>query len=190
MTQLQDESDADLLARASAGDDSGFALLYRRHVAACRQRARRILATDEWVDDVVQIVFLDVWRHAARFDPARSRGDARGWLLVLTHHKAVSVVREQERYRLRHAQERMLVDQVDLDPGPEEVVAAADARARLRTAVAQVRAPQQQAVALCYLAGMSQRKAAAALHVPLGTLKTRSRRGVHELRELVDRSLL
>jgi RNA polymerase sigma-70 factor (ECF subfamily) len=183
-------SDAALLARAADGDEAAFSVLYLRHVGACRRRARRVLATTEWVDDVVQLVFLDVWRHARRFEAGASQASARGWLLALTHHKAVDVVRDQERHRARREHEDLLLEHRGLDPGPEEVAIKADSRARVRAAVGSMPVLDRETVSLCFLEELSQKEVAARLQLPLGTVKTRSRRGVMKLQQLVDRTLL
>lgn len=184
---LSATADGELLARTSRGDERAFEVLYHRHVAACARRARHVLASDEWLEDVVQAVFLDVWTHAARFD--RGRGGVRPWLLGLAHHKAVDLVRAQERHRVRRAHEELLEGHVDAAPTPKELAADADAGRQLRAAVAGVAAPQREVVELCFLAGLSQREAAARLGIPLGTVKTRSRRAVLELGRTLDPGL-
>ena len=138
--------DAELLSAVARGDATSFEVLYGRHVQACLRRARRVLACDEWVDDVVQVAFVDVWVHAHRFDP--SRGSVRSWLLTLTHHKAVDVVRREERHTSRRAQEDLLEGHVDSDPTPEQRVASTDADVQVRAAVARVRSPLREAVEL------------------------------------------
>ena len=104
-------SDVELLQDTARGDQAAFEELYRRHVAACMRRARHTLAADDWVPDVVQAVFLDLWTQAGRFD--LKRGSVRGWVLVLTHHKAFDLVRVQSRHASRRAQEEMLAAHVD-----------------------------------------------------------------------------
>jgi len=158
-----------------------------RHVHACLRRARRVLSCDEWVDDVVQVVFVDVWVQAHRFDP--SRGSVRSWLLTLTHHKAVDVVRREERHASCRAQEDLLDRHIDSDPTPEQRVASTDVRIQVRAAVARVRSPLREAVELCFLSGLTQREAAERLDIPLGTVKTRSQRALLELRDLVEPGL-
>ncbi len=146
-----------------------------------------MLATDEWVEDVVQAVFLDLWCQAGRFDHVR--GSARSWLLAVTHHTAVDVVRVQERHAARRASELLLEEHADGAPTPEQLAVEADAAERVRAAVRGVRAPHREVVQLCFLDGLTQSEAAARLAVPLGTVKTRSRSGVLELRATVATSL-
>lgn len=180
-------SDALLLAATARGDALSFEQLHRRHAPACRRRALRVLATHEWVQDVVQAVFLDVWRHAGRFD-GRS-GSARGWLLALTHHKAVDLVRQQERHNSRWAHEGLLDGHLDTGRGPERAAADADTSARLRASLELLPTAQGDALRLCFFADRTQAEAAVELGVPLGTVKTRSRAGVIALRDVTATSL-
>lgn len=176
-------TDADLLSAIACRDERAFEALYERYAAACRVRARQVLRGQDWVHDVVQGVFIDVWLHAGRFDVAR--GSARSWLMTMTRHKAVDVVRSQERYNKRRTSEDGLRDAVDPAPLPDDAVASAETAARLRQAVAGLSPPQRDALRLCYLAGLTQREAASCLGVPEDTMKTRSWRGVAELRRLL-----
>ena len=186
-TDSSPPSDAELLAATARGDERSFEQLHARHVDACRRRAAGVLATEEWVSDVVQAVFLDVWRHADRFDGRRT--SARGWLLALTHHKAVDLIRERERHNTRWAHEMLLDGHVDPAPGPDLHAAARDAADRVRTALEEVPEPHRETLRLCFLRGLSQRETAAELAIPLGTVKTRSRQGIIALRGLVETSL-
>jgi RNA polymerase sigma-70 factor (ECF subfamily) len=183
-------ADAQLLSQVADGDEAAFGLLYLRHAHACRAQARGVLGCPDWVEDVVQMVFLDVWRLAARYDDSRSRGSARRWLVVLAHNKAVDVVREQQRHRRWRAEESLLADHADPGRGPDDLAAATDCGDRLRSAFADVAPLARQTVSMRFLQQMSEREVAAALQVPLGTVKTRTHRGVHALRRLVDPSLL
>jgi len=180
-------SDVELLQDSARGDQASFEELYRRHVGACRRRARYVLAADDWVPDVVQAVFLDLWTQAGRFDG--KRGSVRAWVLVLTHHKAVDLVRVQSRHASRRAQEELLAAHVDQAPTPEQRVSLSDLTVRLRTAVAQVGPVEREVLELCFLQGRTQREAADLLGIPLGTVKTRSRRAVQELGRALDRSV-
>ena len=146
-----------------------------------------MLAADDWVPDVVQAVFLDLWTQAERFD--LKRGSVRAWVLVLTHHKAVDLVRVQSRHASRRAGEELLASHVDQAATPEQRVSLTDLTMRLRTAVAQVGPVEREVLELCFLQGRTQREAADLLGIPLGTVKTRSRRAVQELGRALDCSV-
>jgi RNA polymerase sigma factor (sigma-70 family) len=180
-------TDAELLCSVAEGDHVSFEELYARHRDACRQRVRRTMGVQDWVDDVVQNVFLDVWLHARRYE--ERRGSARSWLLVMAHHKAVDAVRMQERHSSRWAREELMDEVIDVAPSPEEVAAATDTAVHLRRALDGLSAPLRETVSACFLQGRSQREVSRELGVPVGTVKTRSFRGVRELRARVVLSL-
>ncbi len=172
-------TDAQLLARTAAGDHGAYEQLYARHVSACRHRARHVVQADELVDDVLQSVFLDVWVHAGRYDG--TRGSARSWLLTLTHHKAVDLVRRHEHRNRHSAPLQEAADRVDQAALPEDVATGRDEAVRLRTHVARLPVRLREAVSLCFLEELSQREAARVLQVPVGTVKSRSSNGVRAL---------
>ncbi len=180
-------TEAELLCLVAEGDHASFDELYARHRHACRQRVRRTMGAHDWVDDVVQNVFLDVWLHARRYE--ERRGSARSWLLVMAHHKAVDAVRMQERHSSRCEGGEILDEALDVAPSPEEVAAATDTAVHLRRALDGLSAPLREVVSACFLQGRSQREVSRELGVPLGTVKTRSYRGVRELRARVALSL-
>jgi RNA polymerase sigma-70 factor (ECF subfamily) len=180
-------SDAGLLTGIAGGDAACFEELYRRHVSPCRRRARQVLAGEDWVQDVVQVVFMHVWVHAGRFD-ARV-GGARAWLLQLTHHKAVDLVRSQQRHIDRSARDSLLSGCLNTAPAPDQAMVAAEKAEHVRREVAALSAVQRDAVYLYFLCGLSQDEAARQLGVPVGTVKTRAHRGVVELRKRIDRAV-
>src|SRR3712207_3231334 len=94
--------DADVMRRIRAGDRSAIDDLYGRFRRPAFALARRILADDTLAEDVLQEVFLSVWRDPAAFD--RARGSVASWLLAVVHHKAVDAVRREESHRRRQAQ--------------------------------------------------------------------------------------
>ena len=94
---VRDEQARDLVADCAAGDALALEALYRRHGGACLAHARRVVVDDHLAQDVVQEAFLDLWRHASRFDSQRS--SARTWLLMLTHRRSVDRVRSEQRRR-------------------------------------------------------------------------------------------
>jgi RNA polymerase sigma-70 factor (ECF subfamily) len=146
--------------------------------------ARRILTDPELAQDVVQEVFLTVWRDARRYDPRR--GGFSSYLLTLTHHKAVDAVRREENLRKRRAP----ADALDLTESRE---AAVDdevwgmlRRDRVRTALADLPDPQREALGLAYFGGYTQREIAMLTGTPLGTVKTRMLAGMKRMRDVLQ----
>lgn len=182
MTADAADVDGRLLRLVAAGDEPAFRRLYDRHVRVSRHRALRVLAAPELVDDVVQLVFLDVWTFAARFDA--ERGTVRGWVLQLTHHKAVDAVRAQERHLARHAREQLLRDEPE-QVSPHDLAVAVLDRDRLLRALTQLPRRQREVLGLCFFGQLSQQEAADVLGVPVGTVKSRTHTAVLRLRLLL-----
>jgi len=86
-------SDVELVRRLGDADGAALSQLYQRFGRPCYSLARRICADEGLAEDVVQEVFLTLWRDPSRFDPAR--GGFATWLLTLIHHKAVDAVRRE-----------------------------------------------------------------------------------------------
>src|SRR5690348_653789 len=96
-----DSGDVDLVRRIRAGDRGAVDDLYERFRRPAFALARRILADDVLAEDVLQDVFVTVWRDPGAFD--RARGSVASWLLAMVHHKAVDAVRREESQRRRQS---------------------------------------------------------------------------------------
>ena len=171
----------ELVARRDAG---ALEALYDRYGGAAYSLARRILAEETLAQDVVQEVFLSLWRDARRFDPGR--GTVATYLLSMTHHRAVDVVRREESLRRWRASDEGL----ELEPDPaarvEDQVETSERRAEVRAALAGLPVAQREALLLAYFGGYTQREVAALVGVPLGTVKTRMAAGMRKLKEALQ----
>jgi RNA polymerase sigma-70 factor (ECF subfamily) len=175
--------DADVMRRIRAGDRTAVDDLYERFRRPAFALARRILADDALAEDVLQEVFLSVWRDPAAFD--RGRGSVASWLLAVVHHKAVDAVRREESQRRRQAQAE---DELVLDAPTATRDVEDDAWSRMlgeqvRTAMAQLSQPQREALTLAYYGGYTQREVAVLTGTPLGTVKTRMLAGMRRLKQ-------
>lgn len=157
--------------------------LYDRFRAPAFSLARRIIGDDVLAEDVLQDVFLSIWRTPGAFDPAR--GGLSTWVMSMVHHKAVDAVRREQSQRDRQAR-----SQLELDiAGPTMTVDVGDAvcdRAvaeRVRAALAALPVAQREALALAYYSGYTQSEIASLTATPLGTIKTRMRAGMGQLRK-------
>lgn len=182
-------SDAELVRRLSNADGAALSQLYQRFGRPCYSLARRICADEGLAEDVVQEVFLTLWRDPTRFDP--SRGGFATWLLTLIHHKAVDAVRRESTIRRR----TVAAPEAGEDWSPTSVPGA-DQAAMARVAAGQVRAAlhrlpveQRQVLALAYFGGHTQREIAILTGVPLGTVKSRMFTAVQRLRSLLTDQL-
>jgi RNA polymerase sigma factor (sigma-70 family) len=174
---LRDGQLVELVAQKDAG---ALEALYGRYGRAAYSLARRILTEETLAQDVVQEVFLSLWRNAGRFDAGR--GTVATYLLSMTHHRAVDVVRREENLRRWRTSDEGL----ELEPDPkarvEDEVEASERRAEVRTALGELPAAQREALLLAYFGGYTQREVAVLVGVPLGTVKTRMAAGMRKMK--------
>jgi RNA polymerase sigma factor (sigma-70 family) len=178
---LRDGQLVELVAQKDAG---ALEALYERYGRPAYSLARRILTDDTLAQDVVQEVFLSLWRDARRFDA--ERGTVATYLLSMTHHRAVDVVRREENLRRWRTSDEGL----ELEPDPkarvEDEVEASERRTEVRAALAELPAAQREALLLAYFGGYTQREVAALVGVPLGTVKTRMAAGMRKMKEALQ----
>jgi RNA polymerase sigma factor (sigma-70 family) len=176
--------DRRLVQRVVAGDAGALEEIYGRYGRACYALARRILVDEQLAQDVVQEVFLALWRDARRYDA--DRGAFPTWLLSMTHHKAVDAVRREENLRKRRATTDVLEERQSAEAGPEDRAWTAVRGERVRAALAELSEPQREALVLAYFGGYTQREIAGLTSTPLGTVKTRMLAGMRALRGRLD----
>lgn len=173
--------DAELMARLAAGQRDALGPLHGRYASLIFHIAARTLGPDA-AEEIVQDVFLTIWRKAATFDPAR--GDFRSWALRIAHHRVLNELRRRGR------RPRVEADPGGLrlggvpgdDPGPEESAWLDHRRAVVRAAVEALPPRQRRALSLAFLDELTQQQVADFLDLPLGTAKTRIRAGLLALR--------
>jgi RNA polymerase sigma-70 factor (ECF subfamily) len=171
-------SDAELVLGIARGDQVALGELYRRHGGAVWGLARRVTSDAHAAEEVCQTVFMQVWTAPERFDP--NRGTLRSYLLAQAHRRAVDLVRSEEARRRRQAREAQLAP-----PPPPEVEATAHAAALagdVRRAVEALPPGERDAIMLAYFGGRTYRETATLLGQPEGTVKSRIRSGLQNLR--------
>lgn len=157
------------VAGCAAGDAEALEMLYIQHAPSCLALARSILLDVHHAEDAVQEAYLDLWRHASRFDCHRS--SVRAWLLLLTHHKAVDRIRnEQARKTVELVPEH---DRADQRPGPEAQAMAELSGRQVRQALVELPLTKLESVVLAYWGGYTQKEIAGLTNVPVGTVKSR-----------------
>ena len=174
-------SDAELMRQVAAGSEEALGLVYRRFVRLILGLASQTVDRAA-AEDIVQDVFLAVWRNAAQFDP--ERGSVRAWILQIAHFRLLNELRRRSRQpELETDPEgHVLASLPARDPGPAEAAAAEHRRATLQSAVDDLPPPQRQAIRLAFLHDLTHEQVAAELGLPLGTAKTRIRAGLQKLR--------
>lgn len=172
-----------LIARIDGRDADALAVLYDRYSARLMGLAHRILGDTGEAEEVLQEVFLWVWRSAASFDPAR--GTVLAWLLVATRSRAI------DRLRTRRPAQRAglrAVETVPDAPSGEDVEASSAGRQweqLCRSAIAELPDEQRRALELAYFDGLTHQEISEKTATPLGTVKTRVRLGLMKLRERI-----
>jgi RNA polymerase sigma-70 factor (ECF subfamily) len=160
-----------LLERLAQGDKSALAAFYDAYAGPVNGLALRILRDVAEAEDVVQEVFLQVWRQAERYEP--KRGTPEAWLFTIARTRALDRLRRRSARR-EEAPETAPVP--SLLPRNEDELA-------VRKALLGLSADQRRAVELAYYRGLTQSEIAALLDEPLGTIKTRIRAALIRLRE-------
>ena len=175
--------DAVLVRRLVDSDADALDEVYRRHGKVCYAIARRVTANVTLAEDCVQEAFLGLWRRPQAFDPAA--GSLRSWLVAMTHHKAVDVVRRESAQQRRQIAESALAATAT-PTDPEDSAWRALRAGQVRTALVELPEPQREALGLAYYGGYTQREIAAITGVPLGTVKTRMLAGMRRLRDALS----
>jgi RNA polymerase sigma-70 factor, ECF subfamily len=173
----------DLLAAVATGDQAAFGQLYDQLARSVHGVVRTVVKDPELSDEVTQEVLVEVWRTAARFDPAR--GSARTWIMTMAHRRAIDRVRSEQSSRERTQRIGHRERDVDVDDVSERVLLAEE-HALVRAALAGLTDVQRQAVELAYFQGHTYREVAELLQTPLGTIKTRMRNGLLRLRNAME----
>lgn len=174
--------DPALLARVVKGDQQAFSQLYDHSSVLLFSLAVRILGNHEEAADLLQDVYLEIWRKVSRYDVGR--GTPNAWLVTLTKSRAI------DRLRARVAQGPRAINPPEsttavqvMDPGliPLGTQADQDLRGAVGAALAGLPQAQQQAIELAYYGGLSYGEIASRLNQPLWTVKTRIKLGMSKL---------
>jgi RNA polymerase sigma-70 factor (ECF subfamily) len=176
-------SDEELMLELAHGRHEALGSLYSRHSRLVFYLALQSLERPA-AEELVQEVFLTIWRGASAFDP--EQGSFRPWLLRLAHWRILNELRRRHRrpqvQRNVDEEDELFQQVLDQEPGPEERAFQKEHRRIVDSALEALPPKQREAVALAFLEDMTHEQVAEALDVPLGTAKTRIRSGLHSLR--------
>jgi RNA polymerase sigma-70 factor (ECF subfamily) len=177
------QADVELLRQISAGDVRAFETLYGRYARMAYVVCLRLLRDPAEAEEVAQETFLRVWRQAARYDAGR--GTPATWVRTITHHLVIDHIRRRRGDAIPSSPD------VDTRAGgcaedPSEWAVTRAAASQIRWAMLSLAQEQRQALWLTYFAGYTHREAADVLAVPLGTVKSRVRLALHNLRRLIS----
>jgi RNA polymerase sigma-70 factor (ECF subfamily) len=180
---LSPETDRALVARIERRDADALGEIYDRYAARLNGLASRILGDTGEAEEVLQDVFLYVWRAASTFDG--TRGSVLAWLMVATRSRAI------DRLRTRRSGGRLRLTTLTDAPEPaskddlEAGLAGREWETVCRAAIGELPEDQRRALELAYFEGLTQQEIADRTKTPLGTVKTRVRLGLMKLRERI-----
>ncbi len=175
----------ELIRRSGLGDEHAFTRFFELVFPIVFAVVLRILRDPSEAEDVTLEVFVQMWSQARRFD--RSRASVSTWLQMIARSRAT------DRIRARHRESRfggsLVLDPVDLPANsdtPEAAYRRSELAMILRGAIRRLPRDQRQLIEIAYFEGRSHTEMARALKQPLGTVKTRIRRAMANLRAAVD----
>lgn len=177
--------EAAILQRIVERDERAVEELYGRYSGPLYSLAYQVTRSERFAQDVVQEVFIAVWKSAERFDP--SRGNVGPWLFSLARHKAIDLVRREQTVRKRTADVDLEFEAATDDVDHEAWLGIR--RDRVRAAIEELSGPQREALELAFFAGLTHVEVAERLEIPLGTAKTRIRTALLRLRDILGTSL-
>jgi RNA polymerase sigma-70 factor, ECF subfamily len=169
---------AALLARVADGDQAAFQTFYNRTGAKLFGIILRILPERPEAEDVLQEVYVTVWRKAAMFDPARASPIT--WVATIARNRAIDRLRA--RPPGRHAPVEAAYDLADTGPAPDAGLGHSQDAQRLNAALATLEPRHAAAIRACYFEGVAYDELAVREGVPVGTLKSWVRRGLIRMR--------
>src|SRR4051812_29335023 len=167
------------MSLAGGGDAGAFAGLYDRHSRAAYSLAYRMMGERQAAEDLVQEVFLQVWRAAGSY--RSERGSVRTWILSIAHHRGIDQLRSS-------ASRRRTQEKVERSPTSQPGEPFAETwrnlqREQVREALRGLPPKQLKVLELAYYSGYTHQEIAELLDLPLGTVKGRMRLGLQKIRE-------
>ncbi len=179
--QTEASSDGELIERTGSGDRAAFALLYRRYRRPVLGLALRRLGDRGRAEDAVQDAFTAIWRSARTYD--RGRGPGAPWVYAVARNAIVDGLRR------RPEPPAEVPETADAAGGPPERAEAAWLAWRVHRAIEGLPEHERAVIELAYWGGLSQTEVAEFLHVPLGTVKTRTRSALARLADQLEGEL-
>ena len=181
-------NDEALMVAISARDQTAFVAMYDRYSALVYSTSLRILTDSQLAEDVTQDVFVRLWNRPETF--VAERGRFLSWLMSVSRNRAVDQLRARGRRRRREVESLIPTEEYTAIVGDEEDPAHTaqihEEQWQVRRALVCLPVDQRRALELAYFGGLTQQEIAAALHEPLGTIKTRIRLGMMKLRRALE----
>jgi len=181
-----DVSDEELISAICLEAEWALEALYQRYSRYAYALAYRILQESSGAEDIVQEVFISIWRRASSFE--KQQGSVYSWLLAIVHHRAIDRIRSttQRRQRWTPLEENEVQEIPSQQCEVWEEAWHKEKSTILRTILAQLPAEQRQVIALAYFDGYTHIEIAHLQNIPLGTVKGRMRLGLQKMKLLLQ----
>ena len=177
--------DVSCLRRIASGDQIAAGALYDRHSRSLYSLIFRIVGDETESEDVLQDVFAQAFRQAARYDA--SRGAVAAWLLMMARSRAIDRVRaKRARFEGRTGDVERIDQMPDSQPDAGAIMLTEEQTRSVQRALGELPLMQRMAIELAYYEGLSHSEIAERLEQPLGTVKTRIRLGLLKLRDALS----
>ncbi len=173
--------DMGLLSRIASGDQQAFGEIYDQYSAQVMGLLVRLLGQCAEAEDVLQEVFLQIWRSARQYDPERA--SPRVWIFLIARSRATDRLRRRQYHNSLPSVEPAEIQ----DPGSE--IERSESAGQVREALQRLPESQRSAICLAFYGGHSYESVAREQEVPVGTVKTRIRLGMKQLRSILSKTL-
>jgi len=172
-----------LIAAAAKEDRAAFARLYQASAGKLFSVCLSILGSRALAEEALQDAYVNVWRNAGSFDPAK--GTAMTWLITVARYRALSLRRNSGR-EIPADIEAKFADLSDPAPGPLAEAMRGSEAAALRNCLEELEGQPREAILLAYFRGLTHQELASHMSVPLGTVKSWIRRSLSRLKGCLD----
>lgn len=181
-TKIDNQSDAQLVYLLREGEKKALAILYKRYAGLVYSVAYKILQDQQEAEDLTQDVFVTFWKKN-RFDP--NRGALSSFLGLLTRSRAIDKIRSGNTTENFLARWQKIFSEEASESFPLEQASLQERQEKLQQALDELPELQRRILEMNYFENLSQAKIAKALNLPLGTVKSRSRQGILQLKKLL-----
>jgi len=167
--------DAEIIARIYSGDEGAMALLYDRYSPVVYAVALRVLSDSSAAEDILQDVFMQLWRNPQAFNA--SRGSLPAWLAVIARNRSIDQLRK------RRPEVEAAETVISMDPDLENTAVRNQAIDKVRAVLGDMPEEQRTALQMAFFEGLTHVEIAGKTGQPLGTVKTRIRSGILAVRK-------
>lgn len=184
MSDLSNQTDADLLTQIAASDKAAFAQLFERYAIRVKAFVLRAGTSNEDADEIAQEVLVTVWRKAHQFDPAKAAAST--WIFAIARNRRIDLIRRRMR---PEPDPHDPLFQPAAEPGGMEALSAQQIATKVREGLTELPEDQRQVLSAAFYDGLSHAEIAAHFNLPLGTVKSRIRLSFKHLRGVLGEDM-